>query len=719
MDPARAHRDWLIDCRARWPCADHDRRRLRPGTLRAARADVRCGDDGAGRGRARPRGPRARPGRAWTTTSSSPASSTRGSRRTAPTTRDRRRAGRDALRRLHPGLQPHRRGPHDTADYFKITDNQHNEFEPEHAAARTTRSPTAPRDARRPRSASPRRAASPSWARPRPRCCSSSCRSTTPRTGRSSSRSRRDGGRHDELTYELGHLRASVRSARPIVRLRSCTGNSTRAGLGPSTSRAAAGAPRRRPAGAGADEQHGHRDPRSPRRRVGREPGVGVRAVGRRGPRRASGPRVSSSSAVPVLPATLTPGQRRRRAGAVVHHVDASSGRACARPSAMVTRTSARALARPPGVGSSAHAARRDRLRHGGQPQRGGEHLALSDRGRADLERGADLAPPGGRVLGHLAGHRRAPRSSRSAPRRHEPPRRRASPRAARTPSCTSGRSCLRTCRRRTRRWRSRARRRRSRPRVSTGNCVARLHGARLERRGGGHDLEGRARAAGARRRRCPASARISPGAGSSAAMPPKPPGQRRHRGLLEAGVDRGAHGPRLARLGARPARARRRAARRPGGPPAGARRRARGRSGPRASRAGSRARRGPSRSAARLARAPASRRSSAASAAERRAARVRRPLGQHLAVARTGARRARAALLRRLRAARRPQAGEGEARAPRRRFRRSPARATRPCTAPKTRVRTSTGTATVAVALAAGSPASTGRAWPWRRPRS
>ena len=64
---------------------------------------------------------------------------------------------------------------------------------------------------------------------------------------------------------------------------------------------------RRLPARAGADEQNGHRDPRAPDRRVGREPGVGVRAVAAAAPR-ASGPRVSSSSAVPVLPATLTPG---------------------------------------------------------------------------------------------------------------------------------------------------------------------------------------------------------------------------------------------------------------------------------------------------------------------------------------------------------------------------------------------------------------------------
>ena len=131
-----------------------------------------------------------------------------------------------------------------------------------------------------------------SSARPRPRCCCSGCRSPRPRTGRSSSRSRVQGGREAHL--RAGHLSAGRLRRSPAERLPQHQPRRRRRRLAP------------RP---GADEQHGHRDPRSPHRRVGREPGVGVRAVvGRRLLVRASGPRVSSSSAVPVLPATLTPG---------------------------------------------------------------------------------------------------------------------------------------------------------------------------------------------------------------------------------------------------------------------------------------------------------------------------------------------------------------------------------------------------------------------------
>ena len=78
---------------------------------------------------------------------------------------------------------------HETVDEFLVKDNHGNEFEPEraprgepvrlHAAANSSR-----------KSASPRRAAWLSRGRPAVRCCCSGCRSSSPRTARSSSRSR-------------------------------------------------------------------------------------------------------------------------------------------------------------------------------------------------------------------------------------------------------------------------------------------------------------------------------------------------------------------------------------------------------------------------------------------------------------------------------------------------------------------------------------------------
>ena len=172
-------------------------------------------------------------------------------------------------------------------------------------------------------------------------------------------------------------------------------------------------------------------------------------------------------------------------------------------------------------------------------------------------QRARGLARRGGRL-----------RSSRSARRRPRSRATRASRRAARTPSCTSGRSCRGTCRRRTRRWRSRARRRRSRRLVSTGNGRGRLHEAALERGGGGHDLERRARAAAGRRTRCRRARGPRPCAGRAPrrrragrpAPSPRPPGgpcrswcaTRRARARLGARQ----HAPAGQQLAARAARA-------------------------------------------------------------------------------------------------------------------------------------------------------------------
>ena len=80
---------------------------------------------------------------------------------------------------------------------------------------------------------------------------------------------------------------------------------------------------------------------------------------------------------------------------------------------------------------------------------------------------------------------------------------------------------------------------------------AARPDRARLEGGCGGHDLEGRPRGLGRREGEAgerPDLARARVERGDAA----EPAGERRHRGLLHVGVDRGAHGRGLARLGAR-----------------------------------------------------------------------------------------------------------------------------------------------------------------------
>ena len=91
------------------------------------------------------------------------------------------------------------------------------------------------------------------------------------------------------------------------------------------------------------------------------------------------------------------------------------------------------------------------------------EHLELADRRRPHLERAHDL-PGGGQRARTLAAQGRGLVEPVALGHLHQPLRRRPSPRAGRTPSCRSGRSCSRTCRRRARRSRSPAPHHRSRP---------------------------------------------------------------------------------------------------------------------------------------------------------------------------------------------------------------------------------------------------------------
>ena len=247
-----------------------------------------------------------------------------------------------------------------------------------------------------------------------------------------------------------------------------------------------------------------------------------------------SGSRVSSSSAVPVLPATFTPGERGRRAGPVGDHVHHQRARSCAPPRG---RSRARSrVARPARQRRRAADAARRRSSAPPTPVCSGVASVLNWPIAVEpTSSGVAISAAGGRVLGTSPGTsaRRVPAVALGG--LHEPLGARASRRAARTPSCTSGRSCRGTCRRRTRRWRSRARPRRSIAAVCDRELRRGLHGARLERGGGGHDLEGRARAAGAPRRRSRRARGSRPLRGSSAAMPPKRPASAGHGGLLDA----------------------------------------------------------------------------------------------------------------------------------------------------------------------------------------
>ena len=171
----------------------------------------------------------------------------------------------------------------------------------------------------------------------------------------------------------------------------------------------------------------------------------------------------------------------------------------------------------------------------------------------------------------------------------------------------------------------------------------ARVHDARLERRRGGHDLEGRARRLGGREGD-PGQRPDLPVAGVERGDAAEAPGQRRSR-PPPGGACRSwcapARGPRAAARASTRSPGQQLA--RPGARPGGPRTRARARSGPPASRAGSRARRGRVRSSRGLLRLerPGDR---PGDRLQRRAARVRRALGEDLAVARQQRARARAA---------------------------------------------------------------------------
>ena len=102
-----------------------------------------CGDEEPGRGRAGPRGPRPRARRHRVQRLHHPPAEHRDPAGPGLLRRAAARPGRDPLRRVHPGLQPHRRG-HERPDRLLRGQGQPGQRVPaDHAAGRTTRSPTA------------------------------------------------------------------------------------------------------------------------------------------------------------------------------------------------------------------------------------------------------------------------------------------------------------------------------------------------------------------------------------------------------------------------------------------------------------------------------------------------------------------------------------------------------------------------------------------------
>ena len=238
-----------------------------------------------------------------------------------------------------------------------------------------------------------------------------------------------------------------------------------------------------------------------------------------------------------------------------------------------------------------------------------------------------------------------------------------------------------------------------------------------LERRGGGHDLEGRARAAGEPRTRCRRGRGSRRCAGRARRCRRSRPASADHGRLLEAGVDRGPH--RLRRRAAARGRARGVPAQQlAAGPAAQAllERLLEAALAHRPVAAGSRARRAPPRSSARLLglHAPGDR------VGDRpRAARSVRPAGpsastlpsRDRSVARSGG------ALSRVRRSPVAQLGEHQPRLASPPARRSTGTSSSPRSLPNTRVSTTTGTATSPSRSPSGSPASMPVGWPWRPP--
>ena len=315
------------------------------------------------------------------------------------------------------------------------------------------------------------------------------------------------------------------------------------------------------------------------RRRVGREPGVGVgRVVGRLRRARPSGFAGSGSQRVVVLQlggAGLA-GDRARRGSPPPSPVPvADDGEHQPLDGARGPRAASRAPCgdlRGRGVeverraaGAAAPADRRGDDRH---LQRGRLHAALADRRRADREVVADLARPRGIVLvaaPGMPGSRLKPKRSATSTSRRAPSSRaeRGEDRVARLRE-----GLRRACRRTTRRWRSRARRPRASPSSATGIRAARARrgcasSAPVER----DDLERRARRLQAGEARCRRARGPRRCAGRSADDAAEAAGERGDGRALDA-RRRSSCAParRCARRGGRERRGRRRAARRRGG---------------------------------------------------------------------------------------------------------------------------------------------------------
>ena len=370
--------------------------------------------------------------------------------------------------------------------------------------------------------------------RTRARCCSSWSTTRRPRTARSSSRSPAGDEHRQGRARHLGPAPRPARAPR---------------------ARSAPRSRRRRPseltiitATASSGSRGGGE---------GGEPGVellrGLLA-------RARAPRPGSSafgpsSAVPVLPATWTPGSAAGDAGAAADHLDhqvAHRRRGLAARSPRPARRRAQ-LRAARDRGRQPHAAVGDRLRDGRHLQRRRQHLALADRRLADLDARREMSAGSCSRAGRS---RRVAAASKSAGGELKPKllgrldqlaRRRPRRRAARRPCCTSRRSSRRRCRRRARRGRSRSRGRSRVFDVSTGNLSASLTTPASSAAVVGDHLEGRAGRLRRRegdpgerqdRRRCGRRARRRRRRGSPSAA---------HRRLLERRVDRRPHRPRPA----------------------------------------------------------------------------------------------------------------------------------------------------------------------------